>query len=124
MKSIGIKTNKNKFYRQFLELLRSIPPVKFMRPKELDVLAEVMLQYNKYKHLGQDIGYELVFSTENRRRMMDSVGIKQDSFNNNLSILRKHKALTTDNKLNKFFESVSFEDGYNLEFIFKNDEIN
>ena len=119
MKKIPIKTNKDKFFRQFLELIRSIPPVNKLRPKELDVLAEIMYQNNKYGDLESNIRNKMVFDTGTRKEMMAKVGITQDSFNNNLSILRKHKLLTKDNKLISFLDTVTYDNGYKLEFNFK-----
>ena len=119
MKQIPIKTNKDKFFRQFLELIRSIPPVSKLRPKELDVLAEIMYQNDKYSDLEDNIKQKMVFDTSTRKEMMLNVGITADSFNNNLSILRKHKLLSKENKLSPFLNNVLYKDGYKLEFTFK-----
>lgn len=117
-KVISIPTNDRLFYRQFLELLRSIPPISKLRPKELDVLSEVMYQLNKYSNLA-DVRNTVVFSTQVRKEMRDNLSLGEDSFNNNLSILRKWKILTRDNNLNPFLENVIYSDGSSLEFIFK-----
>jgi len=119
MKQIPIKTNEDKFFRQFLELIRSIPPVSKLRPKELDVLAEIMFQNDKYSDLEDNIRRKMVFDTKTRKEMMLKVGITADSFNNNLSILRKHKLLTKENTLVPFLDTVRYKDGYKLEFNFK-----
>lgn len=119
MKKIPIKTNKDKFFRQFLELIRSIPPISTLRPKELDVLAEIMYQNDKYGDLDKTVRHKMVFDTATRREMMLKVGISADSFNNNLSILRKRKLLTKDNKLIPFLDTVRYNKDYKLEFNFK-----
>lgn len=120
MKKINIPTTEKLFYRQFLEILRSVPPISKLRPKELAVLAEIMNQNNKYAHLPQNIRKTMVFSTQVRKEMRDTLNMGEDSFNNNISILRKWKILSKDNDLNKFFEAIVFQDNYSLEFIFKN----
>lgn len=119
MKTIQIKTNGIKFYRQLLEVLRSIPPINKLRPKEVDVLAEIMLQSVKYREHEEGLRNTIIFSTNIRKEMRDKIGIGEDSFNNNLSILRKHKILTKDNKLNPFFENIIFDGKFELRFIFK-----
>jgi DNA-binding MarR family transcriptional regulator len=119
MKKIPIKTNNRKFYRQFLELIKSLPPINKLRPKEMDVLAEIMYENGKLKNIEDDYRYTLIFSTKNRREMRNLIGISEDSYNNNLSILRKHGLITKDNKLNKFLSTVMFQDNFSLEFLFK-----
>ena len=69
MKKIPIKTNNIKFYRQFLELIKSLPPINKLRPKEMDVLAEIMYENGKLKNIEDDYRYTLIFSTKNRREM-------------------------------------------------------
>lgn len=119
MKKINIPTDENKFYRAFLEVLRSIPPISKLRPKELDVLAEIMLQNAKYKDMDEETRGIIIFDTTTRRKMRDKIGIGEESFNNNLSILRKHKLLTKDNKITDRLRDVLFDGEYSLEFNFK-----
>lgn len=119
MKRIPIKTNEDKFFRQFLELIRSISPINKLRPKELDVLAEIMYQNNKYSDLEPNIKNTMVFNTNTRKEMRLKIGITEESFNNNLSILRRHGLLSKDNKLIPFLDTVTYKDGYKLEFNFK-----
>jgi len=119
MKKIPIKTNSRKFYRQFLELIKSLPPIDKLRPKELDVLSEVMYENGNMSEYKDSDRYTLIFSTKKRKQMRELIGISEDSYNNNLSILRKHGLITKDNKLNKFLSTVVFKDNFSLEFIFK-----
>lgn len=121
MKKISIKTNNSKFYRQFLELIKSLPPINKLRPKEMDVLASIMHENGELKAIGEDDRSSLIFSTKKRKLMREAIGISEDSYNNNLSILRKHGLITKDNRLNKFLSTVMFEDKFSLEFIFKSE---
>ena len=118
MKVIPIKTNKEVFYRQVLEVLKSVPPINKLRPKELDVLAEIIKQKDLYSEIGAH-KYTIIFSTENRKKIRESVGISIESFNNILSALRKYNIITKDNKLNQFFESIVFAGEFKLGFTFK-----
>ncbi len=117
MKYIPIKTTKEKFYRQILEVLKSVPPINKLRPKELDTLAEIMRQNDKYSSMGA-VKYTIIFSTEIRKEMYTNIGIKEASFNNNLSILRKYKVINSDNRLNPFFETIIFTGEFKLAFTF------
>lgn len=118
MKVIPIKTSKEVFYRQVLEVLRSVPPINKLRPKELDVLAEIIKQKDLYSEMGLH-KYTIIFSTENRKKIRESVGVSIESFNNILSALRKYNIITKDNKLNPFFEGITFNGEFKLGFTFK-----
>ena len=117
-KVIPIRTDSSKFYRQFLEVLRSVPPISKLRPRELEVLAELLYQNNRYGDLDENVRYTMIFSTSVRKEMRLNINIGEESFNNNLSILRKY-GIVKDNKLNSFFDTIVFDDNYSLEFKFK-----
>lgn len=119
MKKIPIKTNNNKFYRQFLELIKSLPPIDRLRPKELDVLAHIMYENGQMQSMDESDRYTIIFSTKKRKSIREDIGISEDSYNNNLSILRKHGLITKENQLNKFLSTVVFDGNFSLEFIFK-----
>ena len=119
MKTIPIKATQENFYRRFLEVLRSIPPVSKLRPKEIDVLAELLYQFNKYSDYPIEHQITIIFGASVRKEMRDKIGIGVDSFNNNISILRKHKILTVDNKLHPFFYGIVFDKKFELNFVFK-----
>lgn len=119
MKTIPIKTNNDKFYRQFLEVLRSVPPISKLRPKELDVLSELLRQHNLLKDYPEEHRNSIVLSMESKKEIREKIGISADSFNNNMSMLRKYKILDSDNRLNKFFNGIDFNGKFELNFIFK-----
>lgn len=118
MKRITIKVNNRTFYRNFLDILKSRVPISNLRPKELDVLAELMYHNAQMKDMSADEKYDILFSTRMRKEMRESIGISEDSFNNNLSILRKWGLITKDNHLNKSLETVRFDGKFILEFYF------
>ena len=119
MRKIPIKTTEEKFYRQFLEVFKSIPPFSKLRAKELDVLGEILYQNNKYKNIPKGERSIVVFSKEVRTQMRDRLLMTVDIFNNNLSGLRKYKIISNNNKLMKFLELLYFDGEFNLEFNFK-----
>ena len=96
---IPLKTNKDRFYREVLEILKSFPPINKLRPKELDLLAEFMMQNAENKDLPPNKRRIILFSTENRKMIQDKLGMSQAVFNNNLFGLRKYGLITKDNDL-------------------------
>ena len=99
MINLPIRTTKNKFYRQVLEVLRSFPPINKLSPRELDLLAEFMRQNNDMADVPVNKRRILIFSTENRKEIMDNLNLSQAVFNNNLSKLRKVGVITKNNDL-------------------------
>ena len=51
--------------------------------------------------------------------MRDKIGIGADSFNNNISILRKHKILIKNDELHPFFADILFDGEFKIGFLFK-----
>jgi len=119
MKRIPIKVTNRSFYKEFLIVLKSRSPVSKLRPKELDLLAEIMYQHSLLNNLPVDDKYDLLLSTRKRKEMRELIGASEDSFNNNLSILKGHGLITKDNRLNKSLETVVFKEQFSLEFLFK-----
>jgi len=117
-KVIPVRTANNRFYRQFLDIFASVPPINDLRPREKDVLAEIMLQNDKFQQLPDSIRYITIFSTDIRKEMRSNLDIKEEIFNNILSKFRKTKILV-DNRLNPFLDSILYKDGYELTFKFK-----
>ena len=119
MKRVVVQVNERNFYRSFLEVLKSRMPISKLRPKEMDVLAEMMYQHSLIQNKDDESKYDILFSTRMRKAMRENIGISEESFNNNLSTLRKLGLITRDNKLNKAIEDVVFDDTFILEFYFK-----
>lgn len=101
--NIEIKTNSDLFYRQLLELLSNFNPIKKLRTGEIKVLSEIMKQHYNFKDAVKDpnLRKNLVFSQDTKKLMCENLGISRDTFNTNLSILRKKGVLNKDNSLIK-----------------------
>jgi len=119
MKLIPIPVNKENFYRRVLEVVKAMPPINKLRPKELAVLAELMRLNDELRHLDTVHRYMIINSTETRKKIRTKLDMPEASFNNNISILRKYKILTKSNKLNPFFEDIEYSEGFRLGFLFK-----
>jgi hypothetical protein len=99
--NININTTSEVFFRQLVELLSSFSPVKGLRNKELNVLAEVMKQNYLNKNLKEHIRRNFVFSQETKQLMSENLNISRDALNTNLSVLKRKKIMTGDKILIK-----------------------
>jgi len=111
---ISRKIPKEFFYRSILDLIRTIPPLNKLRPKELELLSEIMFQNDSMRDIDKNKRKIIIFSTENRKIMHEKLKCSQNIFNNNLSILKKHKLITHDNELIPTLD-VDFKNGFNLD---------
>ena len=84
-----IATDEKKFFRQFLEILRSIPPLTQLRNRELDILAAMMYYNYLYKDLDDDIRGRVLNSKATKKDVREMLGMSQDVYNNNMSIIRR-----------------------------------
>ena len=94
-KIVPLNTSEKVFFRQYVEIL---DPVIKLRPKELDVLAELLYHNNKLKDIDSKNRWKLILDYDNKKEMAGGLNISVDSFGNNLSFLRK-KGIIVDNKV-------------------------
>lgn len=99
---LKITTTDDRFYRQYLELIKVFPPVNKLSNAELNVLAEIMRTNNetskKFKDPEDGDKWPLVMSASSRKDMRDRISIPEASWNNALSALRK-AGILVDNVL-------------------------
>lgn len=117
-KIIPIDTKESKFFRQLLDLMKSFHPIKGLRNKELDLLAVIMEENHKNRHLDKESRRDLIFSRGSRTRMQTKLDMASPVFNNNLSLLRKHKILNRNNMLKDFLD-IHPEKSYTFTVEFK-----
>lgn len=86
---LNINTTQKKVYRQIVEVIRSIPPLDTLRSRELDVLAILMYYNYKYRTLTEELRWRLINDASTRKEMMAEIGMSEDVFTNNLSLVRK-----------------------------------
>ncbi len=100
--NIPIKVSINNFFKMLLTMMNKFPPIRGLRERELDVLAEIMLQnYENRSITDFNKRQILIFSTENRIKMQERLNMKEGSFNDYMSKLRR-KGVIKDNKLLPF----------------------
>lgn len=104
--NIPIKVNISNFFKMLLTMMNKFPPIRGLRDRELDVLAEIMYQNYENRNI-KDFNKRqiLIFSTETRLLMQENLGMKEGSFNDYLSKLRR-KGVIKDNKLLGFLNII------------------
>lgn len=101
-KIININTKDSKFYRQYLEIIKSMKPISLLTSREMDVLSELLKMNNKLKGLSEDNKTKIIFDYDSKIEMMENLGgMSYYSFNNALVKLRKAGVIGVDNKILK-----------------------
>ena len=114
---VQIKSTEKEFFRQYLELLRTVSPLNNLRNRELDLLGEIMYQRYKYKALAIDGALDqFIFSVSMRRKMRDNINMTEATYNNNLSIIKKHGIISNEFKLMK---ALDLDPGKEFNITFK-----
>jgi hypothetical protein len=92
--TIPIPTDKRKYFRQALELIKPIPPINTLTNRELDVLAEFLYYNYKYRDIKEDLRAKIIFDYETKLAMREYLKMEEASFNNILTSARKKNILT------------------------------
>ena len=117
MQRIVIPTQKDKYYRQLLELVRSMKPFNSLNNKDLDVLAMMLEEYYDLQGLLFEKRCNYIFSTEVRKKIYTALDMSGASFGNSITKLRK-VGLIEGNLFNKKFIN-NMRPQNKLEIIFK-----
>jgi hypothetical protein len=111
-KEVKIKSNPEKFFIQYLNLLS---PITKIGGKEEEVLAELMYQNYVKSHIPEDDRFKLIFSSTMRASMCERLNISGAVFRNAISKLRKSGVIVED----KLHKSFIIELSENMEIKFK-----
>lgn len=87
--TIPITTNLKAYFRQMLELIRSMPPLDNLTDRDLDVLSIYLYYDYIYKDIEESLRQKLVFDYDVKVKIMEQLNIKEYSLNNSLTILRR-----------------------------------
>lgn len=119
MKNINVQTlkvNEKQFFKVWLTLMQ---PFLQLRNQDMTVLAYLLY----YRHvIFQEVSNEaivddLLFSTRNRNKIKEDIGIKSYAFNNALTALRK-KGLIIGSSLSKKIIPVIEDDFRNFKLVY------
>ena len=108
------------FYKVLLSMMGKFPPIKGLAEKEINVLAEILLQNYKYRDLEFNKRQLLIFSTEIRKEMWTNLGMNRGTLYNYLCKLRKKGVLTEYNQILPFLNIIP-EDKYEFTILFELD---
>lgn len=92
---IPVKTTRNKFFREYVELMN---PVLRLRKRDLDVLSELLYYNDKLKDLSPKNRWTLIFNYENKVEISNKLKMSKETFATHLTELRK-KNIIVDNKV-------------------------
>jgi len=116
---IPVTSTPEKFYKQLVKLMSSFAPIKSLRPREHDLLAEILFQNYKYRSLTENDRSNLIFSKDIRKEIQSRLNISEGTFNVYLNRFRELKVLSKDNKLPVFLSRIIPKDEFEFTVIFK-----
>jgi len=70
-----------------------------------------------YKNLEEPVRWRIINDTSTRKEMQFNLDMKEDIFNNNISVIRKTNLIDRDGRLAPFLQ-IYPEDNFKLEFDF------
>lgn len=114
---LNINTEPKRLFRQVLEIIRSIPPLDKLRTRELDVLSILMYYNYKFANIDDELRWRIIYDSSTKKEMQKEIGVTEDIFNNNLSLIRKTGLIDKDGKLTKALQVIPGKT-YKLEFNF------
>jgi hypothetical protein len=115
---LNIDTTQKRVYRQIVEIMRSFPPLNTLRNRELDVLAILMCYNYKYRDLEEGLRWRVIGETSTKKEMQSEVSMTEDTFNNNLSLVRRAGLIDKEGRIPKFLQ-IMVNDRYEVIFNFK-----
>lgn len=114
---LTVNTDDVTFFRQILELLSGIPPLNKLRKRELDLLAMLMYYNYLYKDIDENLRWKIINNTATRKEIHYKLNMKEDIFNNNLSVVRKTGLLDKEGRITPML-CIYPGETFNLEFNF------
>lgn len=94
-----IKSNLDDVCRQYVEIVRCLPPYSGLTNKEREVFAELLYQYNRLPDMADEYKFKILFDYDTKVQMKDRLGMGDAVFKNNLSSLRYKGLITSDNRI-------------------------
>lgn len=85
------------YYRVVLELMSFIPPYSDMRPRQKDVLAELLKRNESYSSYPDRERSKLIFDGDTWKEIANKLNTSVDVVTNVLSELRKNEFITVEN---------------------------
>lgn len=115
-KKAKFNTTKDKFFNQYLNLIKVFPPLNSLREKEIKVLAELLRLNDKYSGLAADLRWKIIFEYSTKVDIKDKLKLSDANFNNILSSLRKKKIIINNTIPEAYLITVDKEFNLNITF--------
>lgn len=115
---IRIKTSEDTYFLKLLLIINNIPPFNKLRPKELELYANLLLVNHKYRNIPFKERNKLIFNYDTKIDISNKMGIKLSGVYNILSNLRKFKILEEESLIPKYVLNKTNE----LLFIFEDED--
>ena len=116
-KELKLSTDKRKFFRQYLELVKIFKPFNKLRPKELDVLAEFMYLNNEYIEVPYEDRWKLIMHYDTKIGIKERLDMGDANFNNILSAFR-NKGIMVDKRIESKY-LFNIEDNFEFKINFQ-----
>lgn len=120
--NIAIPVTRSTKFNWIVDTLSVMSPFSELRPKEREVLAELLKLNNELKNIPDNQRNLLLFHADNKKIMAENIGISVDGFYNIIMSLKKKGIITTEGIDKKYLipniESITFK------FILTDDETN
>ncbi len=109
---VKVNTDEDVYFRQLLEILSSLPPIKDLSNREKDILS-IILRYNwKYREFPEEEKKKIMFGRLMRDTAAKELSIKPHTVRTVLGSLKRKSFIEEDdiaNWLKKFNYGDSFE---------------
>jgi hypothetical protein len=99
---IRIKTQEDTYFLKLLSILNNIPPFNKLRPKELELYAQLLTLNHKYRNVPFQERNTLIFSYDSKVDIAKKMEIKLSGVYNNLSSLRSAGVIKDETLIPKY----------------------
>jgi len=99
---IPVKTSKQDYFLKVLRLLDKIQPFSNLRPKELELFANLLFLNDKYKDIPEQERNEIIFSKGRKEEITKIMNISMEVYYNLVMALRKNGLITENSIVPKY----------------------
>ena len=106
---IRVSVKEREYFRKMIILLNDIPPFNKVRPKELQLYAELMELNHKHRYMPFDVRNKTIFDYQTRQDIAANMGIQVSGVYNLMKGLRKAGLITKNSLVPKYLLPKSKE---------------
>ena len=113
--NLRIPYKGNERFLWIIDILSCVEPFKAMRPKEKQVLVELLVLTNELKSIPKEQRKLLIFHQDNKKRISDTLEMSIDNYYNLVLALRKKGILDEHGIVDKYanvflqpFDKITF----------------